>query len=442
MSRRAWVALDNASNIFLAARSDVDPKVFRMCAEMDEDVDPGLLQRALDSTYERYPLYHAVLRRGIFWYYLQDSDLRPLVGPDVAYPCAPIYRPDRRNLLFRVVYHRTRIILEVFHALSDGTGALWFLTDLVADYCRLRHPDEAPETSAQPPSPAQELTADSFAQYFRGHRPGPDRPADRQSAQAPAASRHPLGRHVRRVRGTRTPDNRARLTELTVPAGQVVAMARAERVGVTVLLTALFLESVRRSSPAGGPPVLTASVPVNLRRFFPSGSARNFFATVRVEHRYAGAGRGDGVGEVARDLDGQFRSKAAPEALNQKVRKLIRFERMPLLRIVPRPLKDVILKAINWGNNRALTVAVSNLGQVRLPVPAESHVRRVLFCTAAVRPQFCAVSHADLMTISFTSPFVQTGGVREFARLLTGQGIRVTVAMSRVTEAEINEAPS
>ena len=45
--RRRWVRLDNASNIFLAARSDVDTKVFRMGAELDHEVDPVLLQEAL-----------------------------------------------------------------------------------------------------------------------------------------------------------------------------------------------------------------------------------------------------------------------------------------------------------------------------------------------------------------------------------------------------------
>ncbi len=137
MTRRAWVRLDNASNIFLAARSDADPKVFRLSAEMDHDVSPELLQRSLEETYDRYPLYHALLRSGVFWYYLQDSDLRPLVTAEDQPTCAPIYQADRRRLLFRVLHHRRRIILEVFHALSDGAGALWFLSDLVVAYTRL-----------------------------------------------------------------------------------------------------------------------------------------------------------------------------------------------------------------------------------------------------------------------------------------------------------------
>jgi hypothetical protein len=143
---RDWVRLDNASNIFLAARTEVDPKVFRMSVEIDHEVDPQLLQSALDDTFERFPLYHAVMRRGVFWYYLEDSDLRPVVEPDTEVTCSPIYRSDRRNLLFRVRYHGRRISLELFHALSDGTGALWFLSDLVTNYLRAR-PDARPETA-------------------------------------------------------------------------------------------------------------------------------------------------------------------------------------------------------------------------------------------------------------------------------------------------------
>ena len=177
MTRRAWVRLDNASNIFLAARSDADPKVFRISAEMDHDVDRQLLQEALDATYERYRLYHAVLRSGVFWYYLQDSDLRPLVTAEEQYTCAPIYQADRRRLLFRVVHHRQRIVLEVFHALSDGTGALWFLSDLVSAYSRLQHPDQ--KLSSDDPGGANGLQPDLGRACRRHPARRPTRPSRR-----------------------------------------------------------------------------------------------------------------------------------------------------------------------------------------------------------------------------------------------------------------------
>ncbi|MEV4902459.1 alcohol acetyltransferase [Citricoccus sp. NPDC055426] len=459
MTGRTWVRLDNASNIFLAARTDADPKVFRLSAETDHEVDPVLLQRALDDTYEQYPLYHAVLRRGVFWYYLQDSDLRPHVTGEELHTCAPIYRADRRNLLFRVTHHLRRINLEVFHALSDGTGALWFLADLVTAYHRLRYPDQphGPDPmAAAAPEPARGLTDDSFAQYFRRDAapaalslPGVE--TDTAPGPAAHARRHRAagGRRrppVYRIHGTRTPDHRTRDVELTLSARQVLEVARAEQVSVTMYLTALFFESIRRSSGGlGRHQTLAVSVPVNLRQFFPSTSARNFFATVRVEHTYGqvgGDGRGgdpDSIGAVARALQAQFRPKATPEALETKLRQFIRFERMPVLRVLPRPLKDLMLGLVNRINNRGLTVAISNMGRVSLPAPAEDHVGRMFLHVSAARPQFCVVSHAGLLTVSFSSPFTETGHIREFARELTGHGVQVSVASARVTEEELAE---
>lgn len=482
--RRHWVRLDNASNIFLAARSEVDTKVFRLGAELDHEVDPALLQEALEATLERFPLYRAVLRRGVFWYYLQESDLRPVVVPETEHPCAPIYQADRRTLLFRVVHHRRRVGLEVFHALSDGTGALWFLTALLENYVRRRFPAEAHPPLPERPDPAPEeavhtLTTDSFVQHFRRRtrragRAGAPRetghedflreaaPAVLTVERAPAAppgqaphhpapsppersAPEPAGRdaaapprRVHRVRGTRTPDHRPRVLELSMPVAPVLAQAREEGVAMSMYLTAVLFEALRRTGAGGrAAPTLAASVPVNLRQFFPSSSARNFFATLTVAHTY-GAGD-DALGAVARRLQEDFRAGAAPAALAQRVRRLLRLERAPLARIVPRPLKDLLLGQVNRANNRGLTVALSNLGRVTLPEPAASHVGRMQFQVSAARPQFCAISHAGHLTITFTSPFVETDHVREFARLLTAEGVEVTLAASRTTEAELAE---
>ncbi|SDU80143.1 hypothetical protein SAMN04488544_0124 [Microlunatus sagamiharensis] len=457
MTRRTWVRLDNTSNIFLAARTDTDPKVFRVGAELDHVVDPATLQRALDATYDRYPLYHAVLRSGVFWYYLQDSDLRPLVSAEDQHTCAPLYVADRRTLLFRVVHHGPRVSLEVFHALTDGTGALWFLVDLLAAYVGLRAEGRvAGQDAGEAPDAARGLTGDSFAHYFRGRDPEDGAteadPAGaafvRAASTAPVAEAPPVPRaerhrerpsRVHRVRGTRTPDHRTRVVELTVPAPEVIALAKAEGVAVTVYLTALLFEAVRRSAPRLAPTrTLGASLPVNLRQFFPSTSARNFFATVRLEHTYGNDDQ-EVLGEVCRDLDAQFRRAATPEALEDKLRGFIRLERAPLLRVVPRPLKDVLLGLVNASSNRGLTVAVSNLGRVALPEEVAAHVGRMQFHVSAARPQLSVLSHAGLLTLSFTSPFVETAHVEEVARFLTARGVEVRVAAGRVTEAELAE---
>lgn len=458
---RTWVRLDNAANIFLAARSDVDTKVFRLSAELDEEVDPVVLQQALDRVYAQYPLFRAVIRRGVFWYYLQESDRHPVVAEDVAPPVAHLYSFDSRELLFRVLYRGRRIALELFHALTDGTGALWFFQDLLTEYVGLRHAEEF-EAATAPGQPGvkQEFTVDAFTHWFTARSgevpfvqeamaavqsasallPGSGSPAEPGRGEV-------VGRRSRtvRVRGTHTPDLRTRVVEVSMPAKAVLALARAEQVSLTIYLIAVFFESLRTTRGLqGAARTMTVSVPVNLRQFFPSDSGRNFFATTRLEHTYGDDAEADTLGAVCRDLDRQFRRALTREGLERKIRRLISFERHPVLRFIPRPLKDVVLGGINRFQSRGVTVAISNLGRVVLPDPADAHVGRMYLHVSAARPQFCAMSHGDRLTISFTSPFVETDYHAAFVRHLTDQGIAVTVNASRVTAHELSwaEAPT
>ncbi|MGO1318676.1 MAG: alcohol acetyltransferase [Galactobacter sp.] len=460
-SSRTWARLDNASNIFLAARNAVDTKVFRLTADLRAPVEPHLLQRALDATFARYPLYSSVLRKGLFWYHLQSSALRPVAAPDTLPVCAPLYRPDRPTLLFRVVYYRSRISLEVFHALSDGTGALWFLQDLLSAYAALRAPAADSATSAgQLPAQVHTLSPDSFSHYFKRQKRASRQATDQEpaSAQEPAseqkraseqASARAVARRGRRVRvfrikGTYTPDLRTHLVELTLPTAKVLNLARAEGVSMTMYLVAVFFDSVRAAAGGaaalGRAPAFGVSVPVNLRGHFPSTSARNFFATVQLEHTY-GVGADD-VGSVARALEADFRAQIEPDELEAKVRRFVRFERMLGLRVVPRPIKDWVLSLINRANNRRITVAISNLGRVQLPQPAEEHVGAMGLSVSAVRPQLSVISHGENVTLNFTSPFVEVGHVREAARFFSRQGIPVRVLATAVTEEDLGGAES
>jgi hypothetical protein len=145
----SWWTLDNAAKIFPSTGSAHDSKVFRFACELQEPVDPKVLQAALDRVIERFPIYRSVIKRGWFWYYLERSPLPARVQAEDLPPCYPIYPAVRRSLLFRVLYYRRRISLEVYHSLTDGTGALNFLCALVYEYLLLHHPDAFPD----PPHP-------------------------------------------------------------------------------------------------------------------------------------------------------------------------------------------------------------------------------------------------------------------------------------------------
>ena len=459
--RKNWVRLDNASNIFLAAMSRKDTKVFRFSAELSETIDPDILQQALNKVYDQYLLYHSVLRRGLFWYYLEESDLRPIVQLDTNPSCEALYHFDKRELLFRVIYWKKRISIEVFHVLSDGTGALWFLQDLLKEYILLKHEEVTiTEDITTSDLTHQQLLEDSFATYFRkkgksgflesvesaiqslseiGKKTGF---SVSQYVKKPASIFMPVAeqrqsQNIYQVTGTYTADNRPRVVELEMPVKDILTESKKIGASLTIYLTALFIESVKQTAKDfKGTETIAVSVPVNLRQFFPSHTARNFFSTTRLTYTYS-LEKENSLTEICQELKNQLEPQLTKESLEEWLTRLIMFEYHPIGRIIIRPLKDIVLKLINKRNNKNLTLAISNLGRVAFLEEIDPYVNQVYFHTIAVRPQFCAISHGDVLTISFTSPFVETDIQRAYVGMLTDKSIPVTVTVNKVTADEL-----
>ncbi|MFO8069634.1 MAG: alcohol acetyltransferase [Alkalibacterium sp.] len=446
MEKKRWVRLDNASNIFLAARNETDTKVFRLSAEMTEIIDPVLLQSALQATYKEYPLFHNVLRRGIFWYYLEERLGTPKVQPETSPPCSPIYHYDKREFLFRVLYHKDRIHLEVFHALTDGTGALWFFEDLLTEYVRLRQA-KVLESLDKPEQREKADLEDSFKRYFSKKKKyarieASIDPLKKYKEKELADDKKPLEKKpkaasVYHVKGEKTADHRLRVIEISVPLKETLTLARKENVSLTIYMTALYMLAVYRvKEDKSKDTTITMSIPINLRQFFPSVSVRNFFSTTIVSYTFK-PDKEDYLPELYATLARQFEARLQKDALEKRLKQFIAFEFNPLTRIIFRPIKDGILRLVNYFIKKKITIAMSNLGRVKLPEGMEKYVKQTFFYTAAIRPQFCLISYQETLTISFTSPFVETDIHREFVRLLTEKGVPVVMDVNRVSREEM-----
>ncbi len=263
-----WRKLDNAALAFPAAAGKNDTRAFRFYCELTERVEPEPLQRALNLTMEKYPLFQAVLRKGLFWFYLERRDIRPLVTEGQKAPCSRLYVPDQKSLLFEVTYHEKRINFEVFHGLTDGTGAMQFLRELVRQYLRLVHPEQSfPETSEEEVASGRDQEEDSFSQYYSATK-------SREKKRMVSAVQ---------LRGERLPQDEMCVTEAAVPVGELLAKARSRGVSVTMHLTAMLLYAIHEEIPRSRlRRPIALMVPVNLRNYFPSQSMGIFLAGWRL----------------------------------------------------------------------------------------------------------------------------------------------------------------
>ena len=138
MAQTKWYQLDNAAKIVPSTAGGSDTRVFRITCELNEEVDPEALQSAVTAAARDFPHFSSVLKKGLFWYYLDQSDLDAEVTRDDRPALDTIYWEGRRNLLYRVNYHGRRINLEMYHVLTDGTGAFEFLKAILAEYLGIK----------------------------------------------------------------------------------------------------------------------------------------------------------------------------------------------------------------------------------------------------------------------------------------------------------------
>ena len=81
-----WVKLDNAAKIYPAARSKSWSNVFRVSVTLKDEINPVIMKSALDVTLRRFPSISARLRKGLFWYYLEQLKDAPPISIEHSYP--------------------------------------------------------------------------------------------------------------------------------------------------------------------------------------------------------------------------------------------------------------------------------------------------------------------------------------------------------------------
>lgn len=414
-----WSRLDNAAKIFPPTSNKQDTKVFRFCCQLNEWVDRETLQLATERTLESFPIFRSVLKHGLFWYYLEKTELVPIVEPEYRPPCGQIYDPNSRNLLFEVTCYRDRINLEVYHSLTDGTGALQFLKTLVCNYLAIKYPqtrqDLLPEIEYD--ASATDRDEDSFSKYYNPHHQA-KRTRGRKSAQ---------------LKGAKVPEGRIRIIEGIMPVREVLQLAKSYQTTLTVLLTAMMLIAFAEEIPLRKrkrPVVL--DVPVNLRNYFHSDTARNFFGVIKVGYNFS---EGPGTLEdVIRQVREEFARELTADQLGARMAALSKAEHNYVARAVPLILKDVILWMADNINEAYMAGSISNIGKIEMPQAAQPYVRRFDVFVSTEKLQACVCSYGSELTVSFTSAFRSTNVQKNFFRQLTAAGIPVEIQSNKMED--------
>lgn len=414
-----WRELDNAAKIFPPNSNKYDTKVFRFSCTLTEDVDKDILQQALNKTIKKFPLYKSVIRKGLFWYYLEDSDLKAVVREESKSPCAPIYDENYKALLFNVTYWKRRINLEVHHALTDGVGATQFLKTLICRYLRLKHSDELAGRNIRIEQDASntQKEQDGFKKYS----------GDKKNAYAKERIRHAY-----QFKDEHIGKDFLRVITGRMSVKQVLHAAHKYNTTMTIYLTAVFIRSIgKQMSEREKQSPIVVSIPVNLRTHFESASARNFFSVILAKYYYTDDTTLENIINYLKEF---FAEELKKEKLKGRMDYLVSMEKNYLTRAVPLIFKKPALKLAHYYNNKEVTTSFSNMGKVVMPEELDKFIEAFDVCVSTRKVQICACSYKDILSINFTTPFKSAEVEKYFFRALVKEGIEVTLQTNLMDE--------
>lgn len=418
-NNKNWYKLDNAAKIVPSTAKGANTRVFRLTCELNEEVDGDILQAAVDETIEEFPFFNCVLHRGIFWYYLEDSDLRPVVEKEHSPACLPLYIPGHKNLLYRVNYFEKRINLEMFHVLADGTGAFMFFKSLVIRYLQKVHnlnEDIKPIDEFS----IEEKNVDAFTDNYSKEK-GLKQLKEMSSVKA------------YQLTGELDDNLLPHLLEGTVSSSKFLGLAHEYDTTVGVLCVALYIKAVIQTmNRTQRKKHVVVSVPVNLRQFYESGTARNFFGVINID--YDPADYDGNLKSIIDPVDKDFKEKLSSENIEKTMNSYSALEHNLAIKMVPLPIKDFTIGRFDRAAKKGVTTSMSNLGRISMPKEVEEYIDRFSAFMTASSQQVCVCSFKDKMTFGEVSPYKTHRVMLNFFRCLSEVGIEVELGSNDYDE--------
>lgn len=388
-----WMKLDNAGKIFPAARRRKWVNIFRLSVNLKEEIDPNILQNALNNIIKRFPSIAVRLNKGMFWYYLEEIPEAPIILIDKSYPTSIMHFKDIKKCAFRVLYYNKRIAVEFFHALTDGSGGLVFLKTLTAEYLKLKYNTQISTINGVldiNETPLDEELEDSFPKYAS------DVSASRKEDNA------------FKLKGTKEIDGYLNNITGIINTKEILNLAKSYNVSLTIFLTAVLIVSLdkiqkeRVNNPKKYKPI-KVMIPVNLRNMFDSKTLRNFalYITPRIDPKM-----GDYTfEEILKSVYFQMGADLTSKKMASRITTNVKAEKTWIVKILPLFIKNFAMKSIyDMVGEKKSCLNISNLGKISVPLEMEEYIDRfdfVLGIQAVLTNNCSVVSFKNKLVINF-----------------------------------------
>ena len=175
------------------------------------------------------------------------------------------------------------------------------------------------------------------------------------------------------------------------------------------------------------------AMPVNLRRFFPSKTLRNFITMI-----YPGIDPRLGeytFEEIVTQVHNYMRYYLNEKLLRGDITTNAETQRNPFIRIVPLFIKDLVVRQFYTKiQDKNSSAGLTNMGALKVPETMKPYIERFDIYMGqpfSTRTNCAIASFEDVLTINFASSIAETDVERLFFRKLVQDGIHVKIESNR-----------
>lgn len=386
------IPIDRSARFYPLIATKRAQSIFSVSAIMKDDVDKDVLEVALNDVLPRFSAYKVRMKKGYGWHYFEPNDERAKVFDLPEKMLQPIDERATNGYLFRISCGEKQIKLEIFHALTDGNGAMAFLRTLICRYRELCGfaPVESDCTIDWRDCSTDDEIADAFEQNYK-----PVKLRELHLLKFAGKAPHRLG-------GTLLTDGYEE--DISVAnADDILKSAKKHSASFTVFVSALLCATIDRTGRASKP--IALMVPVNLRALYGSNTMRNFvtFARIVIEPNKCKT-----LDDYVEEIKKQLKEKASKEKMDDFVSMTVRAQKNVIFRALPLFVKSFFLKLGRLFMRSRQTIIISNLGSIELS--EQMGVERLVFNTNVSKN---STQNVGMVTLNGKTCFAFTRAVKE-----------------------------
>lgn len=421
--KKKWRKLDNSAKIFPLNESRRYSTVFRYSVVLKENVDKEILEKAVEKALNRYKEFKVRMRSGFFWDYLEENNKKPVIQEEFYYPCKKIDPIFNHDYLFKVTYFERKINIDVFHSLTDGSGALVFFREIVYNYLEMKH-KELMDKEERKVRKIEFDTEDSYVANF-----------DKKTKRNKGSKKGYV------LKGRELKLGQVSANHLLINSSDLKKECEKYNLSTTQYLTSILVLSVYNANikkyekKHKNKRPLKVCIPVNLKKYYKSKTMSNFFSYISVDAEMDVCESFEKIADFVRS---EFEKKLTEEEILKTMSNNVKIGRNIFISFIPLFLKRIIIRSIYREIQRYLSITYSNVGKIGIIGKYQDYIDYFLVMIA---PEYIekikcsSCSFQDRIALSFTSILNDNSIERYFYDYLISKNIAVEVESNGVLES-------